>query len=190
MLKIVTYLFLTGACWLKAQSVSCNSPARTKTITCTAIGGAHYRNWNFYGDDSHGVSRGASIDAPTWSGEVVQSGHISVDLYSASGGVTTVFAPVTVLVRPLSSFMLKAVNPDNEQPGYTCTSRQGTTLTLSLPSPPTASLTERESSVNIARYQISRIHLVKSLTMVRMKGMHSSRQRPHIPNTTGFTATI
>jgi hypothetical protein len=134
-------MILAGSVFAQAQSVTCTSVVRGNSMTCTASGGAHYRNWLFFGSDGTGVSRGAAIDSPSWTGQVVQNGKVSVDVYSSQGASHTVYSPVVVIARPLNKFSIVAVTPDNQAPGYVCVNSAGQTVTLNLPSPPGASLT-------------------------------------------------
>jgi hypothetical protein len=120
------------------QSVSCTTVTRAHSTICTATGGTHYKNWQFEGVDGSIVSRGTTVDSPTWIGLAVQSGGLSVDITTASG-VTTVYGTLSVTPRTLTPFLLTPATPANQSPGYTCTASGLSPVVLSLPSPPTNS---------------------------------------------------
>jgi len=116
-------------------TLSCtpSSVMRGSSVTCSvsgAPGGATFSNWKFTDSSNNTVT--STQTTSSWSGIVVKSGTVSVQV-SASGGNSA--APsASVTVTPRSSFAFTAVSPtsepNNSSPAPGCT--------LSVPSPPIA----------------------------------------------------
>lgn len=110
-------------------SVSCSPSSVTRggTTKCTATGaqGSTFSNWKFVDSNGNPPVNGGGTSS-TWSGVMVTSGTVSVDVTNGYGT-----APVTaqVTVDNRSNFAFTAVNPTQAAGNsITCYSGQSTTL--------------------------------------------------------------
>lgn len=150
-----TYFGPPGTCTFQGGgptnvgTMSCSTVTRGSSTTCSvtnAPSGSTFNGWNF--KDSSGNTVSGTGAASSWSGKMVTSGTVSVNVVT-NGNSSPVSTSVTVTAR--TSFAFTAVSPTSEPNNSTPSASCGL---LSVPSPPTlnsilgVSCLDQEFSIN------------------------------------------